>query len=105
MAKAKESRAVKAVRDAFKGMLWIFKRAKKPDREQYTTLVKLTLLLVFILGAYSLIFSFAYYVVVSRSVPVSVPYPESLVIAVVVIAIIAALIAYLALSTRSIGKG
>ncbi|WP_291766761.1 hypothetical protein [Caldivirga sp. UBA161] len=95
----------KKLRGLLKDTAWIFRRAKKPDRESYYTIVKLSLLIIFILGSYSLIFSFLGYALTSRSSLLVVPYPENLIIIITIVIIIIAALAYLLVTTRGIGKG
>ncbi|MFP3239070.1 MAG: hypothetical protein RXO25_05805 [Caldivirga sp.] len=95
----------KRLRGLFKDVAWILRRARKPDRESYITIVKLSLLIVFILGAYSLIFSFLGYALTSRPSLLAVPYPENVIIIATVVILIVAALAYLLISTRGIGRG
>jgi preprotein translocase subunit Sss1 len=95
----------KRLRGLFKDVAWILRRARKPDRESYVTIVKLSLLIVFILGAYSLIFSFLGYALTSRPSLLAAPYPENVIIIATVVILIVAALVYLLISTRSIGRG
>lgn len=92
----------KKVKEYINLMLWVFKVAKKPDRDDYMSIIKIGGLLVVILGAYSLIFNFIFYVLVTPHF--SIPYPENIIVLVTIIVIIAALSIVLILSTRNMGK-
>ncbi len=92
----------KKMREYINLMLWVFKVAKKPDREDYMSIVKIGGLLVVILGAYSLIFNFIFYVLVTPHFSIS--YPENIIVFSTIVAIIAALSIVLIISTRNMGK-
>lgn len=95
----------KRLQRIFKDMAWILRRARKPDKESYLTIVKLSLLIMFILGSYSLIFSFLGYALTSRTSLLVIPYPENIIIVATVVIIIVAALIYLIISTRGIGRG
>ena len=102
-ATAKANKGIgKKIREYINLMLWVFKVAKKPDREDYMSIVKIGGLLVVILGAYSLIFNFIFYVLVTPHFSIS--YPENIIVFATIVAIIAALSIVLIISTRNMGK-
>lgn len=101
---ASEEKLSRRVRTLLKDVAWILRRARKPKREDYMTIVKLSLLLIFILGAYSLIFSFIGYALTSRASILAVPYPENIMIIAVIIIVIVAVLVYLIVTTRGVGS-
>ncbi|MGC8596360.1 MAG: hypothetical protein ACP5NY_00415 [Thermocladium sp.] len=92
----------KKIREYINLMLWVFKVAKKPDRDDYMSIVKIGGLLVVVLGAYSLIFNFIFYLLVTPHF--SIPYPENIIVLATIVVIIAALSIVLIISTRNMGK-
>jgi preprotein translocase subunit Sss1 len=96
------SRIIKKVEYWINSIVWIFKIARRPSRDDYFTVLKLGAIIIVALGTYSFIFNIAGALITGSAV--TLPYPINIIVVTTVAATIIALLAALILSARRMGR-